>query len=233
MSVPGFDVAGNAVGPARGRGERQARCFKPFGDFRGQWDALRRAGCIVDENCLVAAAFGRIEDQSRADFADRCRAVALVARKLQDRRLVEVIAGEVLVDVAQDRVALQERRQAFAGARNFEAGVDGVGKVAGIAQHVPGRHAEAFAVVKVGNSAWLLRRLTPSRAIAAMVGAVWSSTMRKRSPSATKRTTLCGRAAGACAKTANESVTDRIVEPSNSSGRMAKLHHGKRALLCR
>ena len=31
---------------------------------------------------------------------------------------------------------------------------------------------DALAVVKVGNSAWLLRRLTPSRAIAAMVGAV-------------------------------------------------------------
>ena len=59
--------------------------------------------------------------------------------------------------------------------------------------------AEALAVVKVGNSEWLLRRLTPSRAIAAMVGAVASSTMRKRKPSATNRTTLCGRAAGACA----------------------------------
>src|SRR6478609_2259118 len=57
---------------------------------------------------------------------------------------------------------------------------------------------EAFAMVKVGNSAWLLRRLTPSRASAAMVGAVTSSTERKRKPSATNSTTLCGRAGGAC-----------------------------------
>ena len=62
------------------------------------------------------------------------------------------------------------------------------------------RFADAFAVVKVGNSAWLLRRLVPSRAIAAMVGAVVSSTMRERKPSATNSTTLCGRSDGVCAK---------------------------------
>src|SRR5580704_9568691 len=68
---------------------------------------------------------------------------------------------------------------------------------------------DALAVVKVGNSEWLLRRLTPSRAIAAMVGAVLSSTMRNRRPSATKRTTLCGRLAGVCANAVvvrNESI---------------------------
>ena len=56
--------------------------------------------------------------------------------------------------------------------------------------------AEALAVVNVGNSEWLLRRLTPSRAIAAIVGAVVSSTMRERKPSATNSTTLCGRGEG-------------------------------------
>ncbi len=84
--------------------------------------------------------------------------------------------------------------------------------------------ADALAVVKVGNSAWLLRRLTPSRAIAAMVGAVESSTMRKRRPSATNRTTLCGCGAGVCAKRADASVADSIVVvPRMSSGRMGKL----------
>jgi len=60
--------------------------------------------------------------------------------------------------------------------------------------------ADALAVVKVGNRAWLLRKSTPSRAIAAMVGAVESSTMRDRKPSATNSTTLCGRDAGAWAE---------------------------------
>ncbi len=58
--------------------------------------------------------------------------------------------------------------------------------------------AEALAVVKVGNSEWLLRRLTPSRASVAIVGAVVSSTIRDRSPSATNSTTLWGR--GDCAE---------------------------------
>src|SRR5580700_2573102 len=80
---------------------------------------------------------------------------------------------------------------------------------------------EAFAVVKVGNRAWLLRRLTPSRAIAAMVGAVESSTMRKRRPSAMNRTMLCG--AGAWAKAVGASVADSTVVPIMSSGRMGQL----------
>src|SRR6202043_1058756 len=79
---------------------------------------------------------------------------------------------------------------------------------------------DAFAVVKVGNSAWLLRRLTPSRAIAAMVGAVESSTMRKRRPSATNRTILCGWGAGAWAKVLDASVADSTVVPRKSSGRI-------------
>src|ERR1700722_8500713 len=76
---------------------------------------------------------------------------------------------------------------------------------------------DAFAVVKVGNSAWPLRRLTPSRAIAAMVGAVESSTMRKRRPSATNKTTLCGCGAGAWAKAVDASVADSTVVPITSS----------------
>src|SRR5215471_8705198 len=84
----------------------------------------------------------------------------------------------------------------------------------------PVANPEAFAVVKVGNSAWLLRRLTPSRATAAMVGAVRSSTMRKRNPSATNKTTLRGGAAGACAKAASAKVVDRILVARERSGRM-------------
>src|ERR1700733_2376605 len=90
---------------------------------------------------------------------------------------------------------------------------------------------EALAVVKVGNSEWLLRRLTPSRAIAAMVGAVVSSTMRERRPSATNSTTLCGCEAGVCAnavvpkipKTGCRTTSCRIAVPRRSDGRMGLL----------
>src|SRR5262249_18094606 len=56
--------------------------------------------------------------------------------------------------------------------------------------------AEELAIVKVGNTAWLLTRDTPWRARAARFGAVSWLTARERSPSATKITTLCGTAAG-------------------------------------
>src|SRR5580704_18070869 len=84
---------------------------------------------------------------------------------------------------------------------------------------------DAFAVVNVGNNEWLLRRLTPSRALAAMVGAVRSSTMRKRRPSATNRTTLYGFAAGVCANDAEANV-EKIAVPRMSSGRIGRSRNG-------
>ena len=134
-------VAGGAVGAARRRGERQVRRLEPLRDLGGQRNALGRAGGVVDQDRLRAGALRRIEDQRRADLADRGGAVALVAGELEDRRLVEVIAGKMLVDVAEHRVVFQKRRERIAGARHLEAGVDRVGEVAGIAEHVAGRHA--------------------------------------------------------------------------------------------
>src|SRR3974377_960318 len=82
---------------------------------------------------------------------------------------------------------------------------------------------EALAVVKVGNSAWLFRRLTPSRAIAVIVGAVVSSTKRERSPSAMNNTTLCGCEAGVCAKAPAPATICRNTVPTKRVRRMRKL----------
>ncbi len=105
-----------------------------------QRDALAAAGRVVDQNRLRAGSLGVIEHQRRPDLADRCGAVALVAGELQDRRFVEVVAGEMLIDVGEDWIALEKRRQAVAGARHFEAGIDGIGEIAGVAEHMPGGH---------------------------------------------------------------------------------------------
>src|SRR5215472_535804 len=64
--------------------------------------------------------------------------------------------------------------------------------------------ADAFGVVKVGNSAWGFLKLTPLSRIAAIVGACSGVTIRARNPSGTNRTTLCGwsaMAGGVIAKT--------------------------------
>src|SRR5215467_12572433 len=52
--------------------------------------------------------------------------------------------------------------------------------------------ADAFGVVKVGNSAWGFLKLTPLSRITAIVGAVSSDTISARRPSGMKSTTLCG-----------------------------------------
>src|SRR6202035_5235042 len=89
---------------------------------------------------------------------------------------------------------------------------------------------EALAVVKVGNSEWLLRRLTPSRAIAAKVGAVVSSTMRERKPSATNSTTLCGRLDGVCAEAADRPAT--AMAATNDNNGYIEWLRGLRVVVC-
>ena len=217
----------SAVGAAAGGRERKARRLQPLRQIGRQRNALGRAGGIVDDDGLVAGTFGRVEDQHRADLADRGGAVALVAGQLQDRRLVEIIAAEMLVDVAEHDIVFQKRRRGAAGAGHRKAGIDGVGEIAGVTELMAGGHADAFAVVKVGNSEWLLRRLTPSRAIAAMVGAVVSSTIRDRKPSATNRTTLCGVPAGAWAKAAVATVVAKGVAKANCRNAVPRRRDGR------
>jgi hypothetical protein len=63
------------------------------------------------------------------------------ARGVEDRRLVEIVAGEMRVDVAEHRIVFEERRHAAAGGRQRIAGEDGVAEGAGIAEIVTARHA--------------------------------------------------------------------------------------------
>ena len=82
--------------------------------------------------------------------------------------------------------------------------------------------ADAFAVVKVGNSAWLLRRLTPSRAIAAMVGAVAVIDHAGAQAVGDEQHDIVRRVcAGVCAKPVDASVADSSVAPRISSAHAA------------
>ncbi len=124
--MPGLPTLPGSVGAARRRRERQASGFQSLGDFGGERDTFCRSSRIVDQNSAFARPFGRIENQSRADFADRCRAVAFVAGKLKDCRFVEVITGEMFIDVAEHDVAFEKRRKARARARHFKPSINGV-----------------------------------------------------------------------------------------------------------
>ena len=79
-----------------------------------------------------------IEDQNRADLADRGGAETGVARGREQRRLVEEIAAIVLIDAAQHRVVFERRRHA--GIADVVAGINGVAEDAGIADPMAGRH---------------------------------------------------------------------------------------------
>src|ERR1022692_1706379 len=58
-----------------------------------------------------------LKHQSRAELADRSGAETLVVGGQHGGVLIDEIAGEMRVDIAQDRIAFDERRHAAGGAR--------------------------------------------------------------------------------------------------------------------
>ena len=133
--------AGLAVVAAGRRLQRQLGRLEALLQLVGQGNAAGPAGLVVDRHGLLAGALGVVEDQRRAELADGRGREAGAACGLQDRVLVEIVAGEVVVDVAQHRIVLEEGRAAAVGAGHREAGVDHVAEVAGVADMVAGRHA--------------------------------------------------------------------------------------------
>ena len=71
-----------------------------------------------------AAAFRMIEDQRRADFADRGRAETSRASRLQDRLFVNVVLSKMFVEIAEDGVIFDERSDAVIGVRHRKARED-------------------------------------------------------------------------------------------------------------
>ena len=104
-------------------------------------DAARRSPVdVVEQHRLEPVACRVVEDQRRAELADRGGVVARVARRLEHRFLVEEVARVMFVDVAQDGVVLDEGRERGAGRRHREAAVDRVGEIARVAEEVPRGH---------------------------------------------------------------------------------------------
>ena len=102
-----------------------------------------RARRVVDDGRVQAGPLGMIEDQDRPELAHRGGAEALCAGDLENRLLVEVIAAEVLVDVAEHGVVFEKWRHGRlrVGHGHRVARVDRVAEVAGIARIVAGREA--------------------------------------------------------------------------------------------
>ena len=138
-------IAGLAVLAARGCFHRQIGGFESFLDLVGKRDAeilavLRRAGLVVDDDRLRAAAFGVIEHQGRAELADGGGGETGAPGGREDRFLVEIVATEMVVDVAEHRIVLQERRHRSMRGADWIAGIDGVAVDAGVAEIMAGRH---------------------------------------------------------------------------------------------
>src|SRR6266849_6095634 len=71
-------------------------------------------------------------------FAYRRGAVALVASQLENSVLVEEVAGEMRVEVAEDGIILDERRWAAGGVRDRMRDVERIREHTGVAKVVPG-----------------------------------------------------------------------------------------------
>jgi len=108
-----------------------------------QRHAVLAAGGVVDHDRMQAGSIGAVgvvENQRRADLADRRRAKTLGARHLQDGFLIQIVAVEMLVDIAQHRIVLDEGDDGVAGGRGRKTGIDRVAERSGIAEVMPGRH---------------------------------------------------------------------------------------------
>jgi hypothetical protein len=103
-------------------------------------NAAGASGRVVDDDGLLAIGLGVIEDERRPELADGGGAHAGRAGGAHDRLLIEIIAGEMLVDVAKHRIAFQERGKAVAGAWHGKSGIERVAESPGVADLVPRRH---------------------------------------------------------------------------------------------
>ena len=133
--------AGLAVVAACRGLRRQSDRGQALLQFVRQRNAAWAAGHVIDHDGVLPAALGVIEYEGRAELADAGGRETGLAGRLEDGLLVQVVASEVLIDIAQHRIALQERGQAVARTWDLEAGVNVVAEIAGIAEQVPRRHA--------------------------------------------------------------------------------------------
>ncbi len=137
-------VAGLAVGAARGRGQRQADLGQRVLHRLREWHAGGIASRVIDDDRRLARMIGVIEHHGRPNLADGRGGEALMAGGEQNGVLVDEIAGEMRVDVAEHGVVFDERRHAARGMRGRKADIDRVGEHAGVAEEVAGRHARGI-----------------------------------------------------------------------------------------
>jgi hypothetical protein len=102
------------------------------------------------------------------------------------------------------------------GTRDFEPAIDRIGEIFRVTKHVSGC---------IRCSKGRKQRMTVAQAhslasYAAIVGAVWSSTIRKRSPSATNRMILWGRGIDGSATAAHATELEKIASTMKSTGGM-------------
>ncbi len=128
------------------RGKRKAGLGQGVLHLVRQCDTVLAAGGIVEHHRMRAGLFslvGVVELVGRADLADRGGAEALVAGHLQNGLFIEVVALEVLVDVAEHGVVLDEGDDGVTCGCGGVVGPDRVGEHAGVAEIVAGRHRRA------------------------------------------------------------------------------------------
>ena len=137
-------IPGRAIGAAARRDQRQARSLHPLDDLRRERNAAIAPGGIVDDDGFAAGALGVVEYQGGTELADRGGAVALFMGEPEHADFVQIVAAEMRIDVAQDRIVFNEWRHRAAGARHRPPRVDRVAEVAGVAEIVAGRHGRGI-----------------------------------------------------------------------------------------
>ena len=74
-----------------------------------------------------------VENEDRPKLPNGSSAETSSPRRLQNRFLVEVVAAEHLIDLAEDAIILEKRRHAVAGGSNRTANIDDIAEITGVA----------------------------------------------------------------------------------------------------
>src|SRR6266516_556711 len=80
-----------------------------------------------------------VPNERRTELPNNRRAESRVVCSVQERRLMEIVASEMSVHLAQNCIVFQERCDAARCAWHRKSDIDPVAKVAGVSQIVAGR----------------------------------------------------------------------------------------------
>ena len=133
------------------RGQRQACLLNSLNDIGVERNSAGAACGIIDDNRAHARKVRMVPKQRRAEFSNSGCAESRVVCSFQERHLIERVASEIFVDLAQGRIVFQKWRDASGCAEDRKSNIDGIAENARVSKVMAGRHSGSIRHRKSGK----------------------------------------------------------------------------------